>query len=491
MKKKIVLLLAMLIILAIPVAVFAKDTEVSKAEFLKDVLVAAEVEIQEDIESELTDSIDADYIPYIEAAYIKNIISDDERLNLDKSITKEEAIVILVKVFGERLQVKNITEEMVEEEMDFSDNGSINPLAKPYITYAIKNDMIENSKKSFYPLMLLNEETAKDMIEIAKEAHEEYFTRKGLSAGDMLALAEKNLQELKTYKTSGKLEMNMSMKIEGLPAEDDFEQQMLDNGMNMNMSIDMDMQIENPYKKYIKQSLKTNSNGLDLEEQSEVLLDESAMYQKTSATGDKWIKNDMGSLISQIQSLQGNDPQNMSQLSSQELEFFKDYSWYGESEEIDGTEYFVINVHIDKESYEKFFEEYAKKIMDASLEQQELNSPGEVDEVEIEMSKMMVKQIIEQMDVEMQSKYYINKKTMNYEKAEIVQNMYMDMSSFLQAFAAMAEEEQEVDWEKVKFEMVTNMEGTFDYFDFNGEVAFPEITEEDILDLENTMMPQN
>lgn len=489
MKKKILLLLVMLTVLAATVISFGDDIEFSKAEFLKEVILVAEIEIQEDIESDFVDSINSEYIPYLEAAYRKDIISEDERLNIDKIITKEEAVVILVKVFGERMQVKNITEEMIEEEMDFTDNQSISPLIKPYITYAIKNDMIKDSRRSFYPLMPLNEEKAKDMIEKAKEAHDKYFTRKGLSAGEILELAGKNIEKLDNFKAIGKLEMNMSMKIEGFPAEDDFEQQILDDGMNMNMFIDMDMQIENPHRNYIKQTVRTNSNGIDLEDQSEVFTDESAKYQKTALTGDKWIKTDMDSVMNQIQSLQGNNPQDMAQLSREEMEFFKNYSWYGENEEIDGIEYYTINVYIDKDSYKKFFKEYVQQIIDASLEeQQELSTIEGVDEAEIEMSKMMAKQIIEQMDVEIHSKYYINKKTMNYEKAEIMQNMYMDMSNLMQTFAAMSEED-DVDLTNVKFEMLTKMEGTFDYFDFDGEVAFPEITEEDIIELGNIMLP--
>ena len=49
------------------------------------------------------------------------------------------------------------------------------------------------------------------MIEIAKEAHEEYFTREGLSAGEMMVLVDKNLQELETYKATGSMDMNISM----------------------------------------------------------------------------------------------------------------------------------------------------------------------------------------------------------------------------------------------------------------------------------------
>ena len=80
---------------------------------------------------------------------------------------------------------------------------------------------------------------------------------------------------------------------------------------------------------------------------------------------------------------------------------------------------------------------------------------------------------------------------MSSEKMEITQNIYMDMGNFMQMLAAMAPDEEEVDLSNLKIEMVTRIEGIFEYYDFDGEVVFPEITEENILDLENTMMPQN
>jgi len=497
MKKKIVLLLAMLMILAVPMTSLAKDAEITKAQFLKDVLEAADVKVEEVNESDLADTIDAQYIPYVEAAYKKDIISDDEKLNTDKLITKEEAVIILVKVFGERVKLKNITQEMINEEMKFSDNDSIKPLSKQYITYALKNNMIKKNKNAFYPLMVLTEKTSKDMIQQAKKAQEKYFVRKGLSAGDMLVEADKKLRELKTYKADGKLEMNMKMNVEGLPADDELGQDLLNQGVNMDMDLILDMQVENPDKVYVKEVIKSNIDNpeaglVDTENVIEIFMDKEIMYQKMTLTGDKWIKNDMSSIYGKLQSLQGSSPQNMSQLSGEQLEFFKDYAWYSDDEEIDGKEYYVVNADIDKEAYKKFFKEYAKKIMEATLEQQEqMNSLDEEAAAAAEMTKMFIGQMIEKMDIEISYKFYIDKETMNYEKMWMSQNVYMNMDQLISMMAEMSEEEEDTDLSNVKVEMVTHVEGEFDYKDFDGEVVFPVIKSEDIFQMGDTIMPQN
>lgn len=491
MKKKIVLLLAMIMILAIPMTSFAKD-EVSTAQFLKDALEVAKVNVEKDVESDLADVVDAEYIPYVEAAYSNDFISEDAKLNANKDITKEEAVVILVKVFGQRAKVNEVTEAMIDKTLKFSDKESIDPSAKPYITYAIENDLIKRGKATFQPTMTLSKQTSKDMIYFAKESAEKNFTRKGLSAGQMLVEADVNLRDLRTYKANGNMAMNMQMKAEGLPAEDEMSEQLLGQGMDIKMDIAMDMQIQNPDKAYIKQVMKSN---VDMPEEAsvveenviEIFMDQNVMYQKMELTGDKWIKNDMSSVLSQVQSLQGNNPQSMMQMSGEQLEFFKNYAWYGDDEKIDGKDYYVINADINKEAYKKFFQEYTAKIMDVALEQQQETNPLE-DEAGAEMAKALITQMLEQMDIEISYKFYIDKKTMTYDKMWMSQNIYMNMDSFIQMIAAMSEED--TDLSEVKIEMVTHAEGEFDYTDFNGEVTMPVISEEDIFNFDAEIMTE-
>ncbi|WP_432406420.1 hypothetical protein [Wukongibacter sp. M2B1] len=492
MKKKIVLLLAMIMILAIPMTSFAKD-EVSTAEFLKEVLDIAKINVEEEVESDLEDVIDSDYIPYVEAAYNNDFISKDVKLNANKDITKEEAVIILVKVFGQRVKVNEITESMIEKTMKFSDNESIDPSAKPYITYAIQNDLIERGKAIFYPSMNLSKQTSNNMIYYAKESAEKNFTRKGLSAGQMLLEVNEKLMELRTYKANSDIKMNMEMKIEGLPADDEISDKLLKQGMNMDMDIELDMQVKNPDKVYIKQTMKMNIDmpeeaNVDQENTTEMFMDENAMYQKTDLTGEKWIKSDMSSILSQIQSLQGNNPQNMMQLSKEQIEFYKNYAWYSDDEKVDGKYYYVVNVDIDKEAYKKFFQEYTEKIMNAVIEQQQEIDPL-ADETEAEMAKMMITQMLEQLEMEVSYKFYIDKESMIYDKMWISQDMYMNMDSLIQMIAAMSEEE-DTDLSEAKVEMVITSEGELNYTDFNGEVTMPVIGEEDIFNFDAEIMTE-
>lgn len=492
MKKLSVLLMAVLMLVAMPVMSFANEAQFTKAQFIKEVLDAAEIEVGELAESDSTDVVDKEYAPYIVTAYEKGIISEDKELNLNNPITKEEAVIILVKVFGEKVKVVNITQETITKELQFTDNAYI--VAKQYITYALKNDLIKENKASFYPVMPLKEDMSKKMIDYAKKAHDKYFTRDGLDADEVLVLANKKLEEEKTYKAKGTFDMNMKMNVEGLPVDDESEKMLMDQGMNVDMLVDFDMQAENPDKAYMKEVIKSVAEELGSEETIEIYMDGPIMYQKMGASGDKWIKSDMSSVYSKIQSVQGNNPQNMTQLTDEQLKFFKDYASYGEDIKKNGKEYYVITLDIDKDAYKKFYEEYTKEILDASInasleQKSEVTDLEQQNEAEVEMAKQFVSQMVNNMDMEMSYKFYIDKKTKCYESMDMTMIMYMNMDSLVQMMAQMSEED--TDLSNVKMEMVTNMKGQFNYFDFGKEILFPQITEEDIFNIENAVLPQN
>lgn len=492
MKKISVLLMAVLMLLAIPVMSFANEAQFTKVQFIKEVFDAAEIEIGELAESDSSDVVDKEYVPYIETAYDKGIISEDEELNPNNPITKEEAVIILVKVFGEKAKVANITQETITKELQFTDNSYI--VAKQYITYALKNDLIKENKGSFYPVMPLTEDMSKKMIDYAKQAHDKYFTRDGLAADEILVLANKKLEEEKTYKAKGTFDMNMKMNVEGLPAGDESEKMLMDQGMNVDMLVDFDMQAENPDKAYMKEVIKSDTEELQEEETVEIYMDGPIMYQKMGLSGDKWIKNDMSSVYSKIQSLQGSNPQNMTQLTDEQLKFFKDYAGFGEDIKKNGKEYYVITLDIDKEAYKKFYEEYTKEIIDASvnasLEQKsEVKDLEPQNEAEVEMAKQFVSQMINNMNMEISYEFYINKRTKCYESMDMTMSMYMNMDSLVQMMAQMSEED--TDLSNIKMEMVTNMKGQFNYFDFGKKVVFPQITEDDIFNMEEAVLPQN
>lgn len=492
MKKISILLVAMLMIAAMPVMSFADEAQFTKAEFLKEVLETAEIQIEELADGESLDVVDKEYAPYLKAAYDRNIISKDTEFKLSDPITKEEAVIILVNVFGERSKVKSITQENIDKELQFTDNGYIK--SKQYITYALKNDLIKENKKCFYAVMSLTKDMSKKMIDYAKKAHDKYFTRDGLEADELLVLANKKLEEEKTYKAKGTFDMNMKMNVEGLPASDESEQALMDQGMNVDMVVDFDMQVESPDKAYMKEVMKSDTEEFESEETIEIYMDGPIMYQKMGLSGDKWIKNDMSSAFSKIQSLQGNNPQNMAQLTDEQLKFFKDYAGFGEDVKKDGKEYYVVTLDVDKEAYRKFYEDYTNEIIDASInasleQKSETQDLEPQNEAEVEMAKQFVSQMINNMSMEISYKFYIDKKTKCYESMDMDMSMYMNMDSLVQMMAQMSDEE--TDLSNVKMEMVTNMQGQFNYLDFGKEVVFPQITEEDIFNMEDAALPQN
>ncbi|SHK43956.1 hypothetical protein [Paramaledivibacter caminithermalis] len=495
MKKITILLISMLIIVSAPLASFANEQQFTKAEFIKEVLDAAGVKIDKTSEIESLENIDKEYIPYIEAAYKKGIISEDEKPDLNDVILKQEAAKILVKAFAIKGNIEDITEEMINKELEFTDNHSIDPKVKKYIAYGLRNDIIEGNKESFYPMMILTKEISEELIDYAKNSYDKHFIRDGIAADKLLVLANKKLEEDKTYRAKGSFNMNMTMNVEGLPAEDEIGQELLGQGMNMDMTTELDMQAESPDKAYIKQVIKSDTEEVQSENTIEIYMDGPTMYQKMDISGDKWIKNDMSSVYNKIQSLQANNPQSMSQLSDEQIEFFKDYARYGENVKKGGKEYYVILLDIDKETYKRFYEEYTKEIMDASLEaslkqQSENNGLEQKNEVEIEMAKQFVTQMINDMEIEVSYKFYINKNTKHYEKMDLTMDMYMNMDNLIQKMAQMFQDEDE-DLSKIKMEMVTHMEGQFDYFGFGKEVVFPKITEDDIFNMEDALVPQN
>lgn len=480
--KKISILLTVLIVLSFSNIAMAKSNNeaLTRAEFIKEVVEAADIEISEVIESSFADVTDSEYMDYIEAAYERGFITDDEgEFNPEDNIIKEEAIVILVKAFGDTYEDTTISEEEIDGNLQYIDKATINPKAKPYIVYALDKKMIKD-ERSFYSKKPLTEKEVEKMIKKFKDVYEKLFMREGLTAAEMLeASSNKNL-EFETYKQKGTMDMQIKMQIEGLPQEEIEEDEELKSMMNegMNMSIDMDIQIENPDKAYIKEVVKANE--LEAGDQViEIFMDETTMYTKIEEDG-KWIKNDMSEIYQQMQELSGNKPYEVATISKEQLEFFKKYARFDENQKVDGEEYYVVNMDINKEAYKKYYKELIDKSIDSVIELQKQN-PNMANEeaMDPEQLSQMMKQIFKDMEMEISYRFYIDKKTKAYEIMDITQDIYMNMDNLINMMNEMAEEEDKVD---VKAEMVNHMEGQFKLYDFNKEITFPDIQPEDILD---------
>jgi len=489
--KKICFLLIALMVLSLPITSLAAndDKDITRAEFIKDILTLASIQVEEITESSFTDITDPQYISYIQTAYTMGIISGfGEEFRPDDSITKEQAIAIVVKIFGEKAGLREITEADINSILTFTDSSSISSWAKPYITYAIKSKLMVRHDDALYPKMPLTEKEASTLMEGAKTVFENLFTRDEMSASEMLILSNENNSNYNTYKQKGTMSMNMKVMVEGLSQEaiDDIQELKALLNQGIDMDIEIEVYAQNPDKAYIKEVIKPRNQELGVEQQDiEIFMDTSSMYTKMM-NSDKWIMQDISSLMSQLQvTSTSSEPYTMTKLSDEQLKLFKEFARYEEDTVMDDKEYYVINMLIDNETYKEYYMEIVKKTMD-SVVQMQMENPefaGNPDFNPDQYKEMMVL-LLSQMEVEIEYKYYVNKATKNYEKMWISQDIYMPLDNLFQMIQQMVPEEK---IPSVSIKMLTQMEGEFSLYDFNEEVIFPVITPEDIMD---TTQPQ-
>lgn len=490
--KKISLLLIITLLACLPITALAEAGEenITRADFVVQLLTEGNVDIDEVLESSFTDVTDPDLIPYIETAYNKGIVSGfGDIFNPQGYVSKEQAITMIVKVFGESSALKNLSGEDLNNTLVFSDSSSISSWAKPYIIYALSTELIQEDGINLNPKALITKDAAENLIATAKVKYEELFTREGLSASDMLILANEKNNEYSTYKQKGTLEMNMKMNVEGLPQEE------LENngelnallGQGMNMTLDMDIQVAVPDKAYIKETIKSTEGEEDINIDVEIFMDGSTMYTKMPGS-DKWNKQDMSSIMNQIQSISSNEPYKMSQLSDADIKFFKDYAKFEDTVELEGNEFYVISMNIDKETFKEYYMKIIEKAMDSVVELQVNNPQFQQDpNFNSDQYKELMLQMVSQMEIEMEYKFYIDKENKTYDKMWVSQDMYMSMDQIIAMVKeTIQSEDTDEEMPDISVTMVNHSEGEFNFYDFDGEVNFPEITEEDIM---NTPQP--
>jgi ribosomal silencing factor RsfS len=491
--KKISILLALIIVLGVPAASMAaeQDAHVTRAEFIKEILTQAEVDIEEVTESSFTDVTDPGLIPYIETAYKNGIVSGyGDYFDPDISITKEQAVTIIVNTFGERTGLKEMAGEDEGEILDFSDSGSINSWAKPYIAYALNTGLITEEDDAFGPQTPVATEQASHMIATAKGVYRELFTRDGLSASDMLVLINEKTAEASTYKQKGIMLTEMDLIIEGITPEQIEENEdlntFLDGGMQMSMQMDMDISVQTPDKVYMKQSISSNAEVEQVIQDIETFMDGSIMYTRMAGT-DKWIMQDLGSVMEQIQAISDREPYQMTQLSEDELRMFKEFARYEDDVEADDKEYYVISLNIDKDAYSEYYMEIIEKVMDSVVALQMENPQLQQDPAfDAQHYKQMMTALVTDMEVELFYKYYINKETKMFEKMWLSQNMTMPMEQFMAEVVAVLGE----DAPPFSVKVLSRSEGEFEVYDIDVEVDFPVITDEDIMDPSQPVLPE-
>lgn len=484
--KKLCLLLMLIIILSAPAVSLAQeqDANITRAEFIKEIVTQAEMHVVEVTESSFNDVTDPEFISYIETAYKKGITSGyGTYFDPEGNVTKEQAVIMLVNAFGERAGLKETAGEAADQALTFSDSQDINSWAKPYIAYALSTGLVAEAGDTFNPQTPITAEEAKSLISTAKSVHQQLFTRDGMAASDMLVLVNENSANANTYKQKGTMLTQMEILIEGVTPEQLEETPeitaLLGEGMNITMQIDMDMSVQPPDKVYMKQMVKSDIGIEEAVQETEILMDGSLMYTKMAGT-DKWVMQDLGSIMNQIQSISDREPYQMSQLSEDELKMFKEFARYEDDVEIDKKEYYVISFSIDKDTYQEYYMEIMEKVMDSvvtlQMESPQLQQDPTFDP---EQYKQMMIHLITNMEVELSYKYYINKETKFYEKMWLSQDMTMPMQQFMTEAMTMLGE----DAPDFSVKVLTHSEGEFELYDLDVDVDFPEIDDEDIMDI--------
>jgi hypothetical protein len=489
--KKITIILIITILLSIPVTSFALDEEnyITRGEFIKELLPKTNINIENIKASSFVDVTNTELIPYIEAAFNEELISGYENMfKPNNFITKEEAVIIIVNTFGVNFNSEKIPQDLIDTTLNFSDKSSISSWAKPFIAYAIDNEFINERGNAFYPQMQLTKSQAKNLIRNAKKNNEELFTMKKLAASDMLIFANKKLNTYKTYKQKGSFDMKIMMNIEGDIEElenDPAFNELINEGINM--KVDIDAQTETPDKTYIKEIITGNSMNENIEQEIELFMNGTVMYTKMTGL-NKWTKQDISPIFNQLQSYSDNDLYNMSQLSEKDFDYFKDYITYGNDIKIGNKDCYVIKINIDKDTYKKYVMETFDKAIETIVDLQ--NTTQGYPEFDREQYKEIMTQIINNMEIEAEYKYYLDKETKCFEKIGVAQDIYMSMENIVSMFANASGENSEEN-KDIDIVMQNHSEGEFLYYDFNAEVNFPVINEpEDLFDIYSDLYPE-
>jgi len=299
------------------------------------------------------------------------------------------------------------------------------------------------------------------MTTLAMAQSEEDFikdlTREGMMPEQLLQLSSDQLTEFDSYKF--KVDMNMDITTE-LPETEDAEA--TENIQNMKMNITQEGVMETPAKVYVTSTSKVVSSEQDIPAMtSEVLLDNNAMYIKM-LDQEKWNKIDINPFMKKMQEITGNSTAGNTGLSKEQIKLFTPYTSFDKDIVKDGKEYYVLNITLDQDAFDKIYKEMFKSIsegfgdMFADVVNKDEQSEEKIDKEEL--SKAM-SGLFENMKMNIEYKMYIDKETKLYSAMDRIQN-----SNNLGR------------WIICK----TMNNAHYTYYGFNEEVSFPVITTENV-----------
>lgn len=428
---KVLIAFIMALMVSFSSTAMADQSNITKIDFVKMTLDLGKIEVAKK----------DDNVSYVESAFKNKILTGDMKtFEQEDSFVKEQAVIVLVRALGEEAIAKKMKDENVIKNMN--DKDSISSWAKPYVIYAAKNGIIDPNA-NFNPKGMLSSNEAKDMVGSAKQFYDATLTKEGLTATKMLDESTKKLMSFKTYKLSG------NMKTDGKTKTPQGE-------IPMDMNMTQEGFVQNPETVYIKSNMIMKTAAMEVKGITETYIKDRIMYIKEEGS-EKWIKMDLNPIMAEMESLMGQSF-NSGGVSKQQLELFGMYAKYEQDAIIDGKEYYVISMDIDKDSFKSIFKDIMNKLSDASLDMAQKQVPQD-EQINEEEFKAEFEKMIKGMDIEIGYKMYISKTDKICDKTLITEKISMNM-------------------EQIVSEMILN--GEFKYYDFDKEVKFPEIKESDI-----------
>ncbi len=456
-RTKIALALSLILIISAigPVFADANQTPLTRLDFVKTLLDLNNIQVEEYITSSFSDVTEDEDVSFVETATSLGIVSGyDGNFDPEGIVSREQAITMVIKSFIDLDINTRVTPDAIEEYLVFPDSDKVSDWAKAYLTYAIMENIIDLEDQALNPQEAITITDLQELVARAKPV----FTREGMTAPEILEKASDNLLELKTLKYN--LEMDVISNI----VDKTDEENPVEAESAVVMQMDAIMDQENNIV-YIVNNIAMGIEDEEIETSSEILMDNYNMYMKLPGE-DKWIRQDLDPMMKELEELLGMNMEQSPGISKQQMELFGVKATYLPDQIIDDNEYYVLFTTIDSDSIKETVDEILDKILDLSIDMM-----GASDEIpsEDEMAAVMkafISEMIKNMDMEIEYKYFINKESKLIEKMDINQVMYMMMGT-IENFAVST--------------------GSFDYYDFNEPVTFPEIKDEDIVSLDDTM----
>lgn len=440
----------------IPVS-FAQEGFVKRVDFTKKILQMSNFKIHDSSYSvDFTDISHISDTTYIAAANRYGIVQGyGDSFRPDDYITKEQALVMLVRAMDEEPLALQMDEDKVNSLLDFEDADQISPWAIHSVAYLVEKGLIQTGE-NLMPHSLITSEYSNDIYLDCKSYFDSNLSKEGYSAALMLEESSERLDSYNTYKFKGSMGVD---SVTTAPSADDIS---ITETENLKMKLIQEGMSEKPQRIYSKSTTTITPLSQEQEEKlqgmttqsCEVYFDEDEYLMKMPGD-DFWVSMDMNPLVKDLNSMTGGNSIGSQSLTREQMKLFGMYSKFADDAKINGSEYYSIDVSLDSDAFNMILKEIVNKTLEYHGTGIKNASDGSsVSEDDIDQLKSMLSSMVSNMSVAVKYKFYIDKETLDYRFMDIVQNTNISMGDI---------------------SSTSNSTGRFEYYDFNTPVDFPEI----------------